>query len=183
MNTMRVLSTLPMAALVIVAVLAGGGGQCAAGAQTLRPYLGETAAEFEARKNGQVFRSAENQDAVTIPADRYGHYQLQISIGGQPIRMVVDTGASAIALSHEDALAVGLNVSKADFTRKVETANGPIEAAPVRLKLVTAGTIALEDVDALVLPPKRLGVSLLGMSFLNRLGGFEIANQVLTLRP
>jgi predicted aspartyl protease len=139
MNTTRFLRILPNAALVITAVLMGGGGLCAAGAPTLRPYLGETAAEFEARKNGQVFRSPESQDAVTIPADRYGHFQLQITIGGQPIRM--------------------------------------------RVKLVTAGTIAMEDVDALVLPPKRLGVSLLGMSFLNRLGGFEITNQVLTLRP
>ena len=64
----------------------------------------------------------------------------------------------------------------------ISTANGIVAAASVRLAEVKVGDIAVRGVEALVLPPGKLGTSLLGMSFLKRLGGFEIAQGRLILK-
>jgi aspartyl protease family protein len=96
--------------------------------------------------------------------------------------MLVDTGASIVALSYDDARAVGLSVHPAAFTRKLSTANGVVEAAPVQIREIRVGEIVARNVDAVVLPRGRLETSLLGMSFLKRLGGFEIARGRLTLK-
>ena len=96
--------------------------------------------------------------------------------------MLVDTGASFVALSHEDAAMLGLKVSQKDFTRRSSTANGVVETAPVRIKEIRIGDIAVRDVEAVVLPPRALSTSLLGMSFLKRLEGFEVAKGRLVLR-
>jgi len=96
--------------------------------------------------------------------------------------MLVDTGASIVALSYEDAETVGIRVTANDFTAQLRTANGVVEAAPVRLPEIRVGDILVENVDAVVLPRGRLGTSLLGMSFLRRLRGFEMSQGRLTLR-
>ncbi len=96
--------------------------------------------------------------------------------------MLVDTGASLVALSHEDAALLGIRVSQKDFTRRSSTANGVVETAPVRIKEIRIGDIVMRDVDAAVLPPRALNTSLLGMSFLKRLDGFEISKGRLLLR-
>jgi aspartyl protease family protein len=64
----------------------------------------------------------------------------------------------------------------------VSTANGVVQTAPVRIREIRVGDILVRDVEAVVLPPRALGVSLLGMSFLRRLEGFEIAKGRLVLR-
>ncbi len=119
---------------------------------------------------------------VILSADLAGHFTVHPSLDGRRIRMLVDTGASQVALSYEDALKVGLRPEARDFTRKVSTANGIVAVAPVRLGEVRVGEILVRNVDAVVLPDGRLGTSLLGMSFLKRIGGFEIARGQLTLR-
>jgi len=119
---------------------------------------------------------------VAVAADLQGHFLVHPSIDGRRIRMLVDTGASIVALSYEDAETVGIRVTANDFTAQLRTANGVVEAAPVRLPEIRVGDILVENVDAVVLPRGRLGTSLLGMSFLRRLRGFEISQGRLTLR-
>ena len=125
---------------------------------------------------------AESGSRVVVSADLRGHFVVHPTLDGKRVRMLVDTGASFVALSHEDARLAGISVSARDYTRPISTANGIVAAASVRLADVKVGDIAVRGVEALVLPPGKLGTSLLGMSFLKRLGGFEIAQGRLILK-
>lgn len=119
---------------------------------------------------------------LTISGDLRGHFFVHPTIDGRRVRMLVDTGASQVALSYEDARAAGLRLKPGDFTRFSSTANGVVAVAPVRIREMRLGDIVIRDVEALVIPPGRLDTSLLGMSFLRRLNGFEIGQGRLTLR-
>jgi aspartyl protease family protein len=119
---------------------------------------------------------------VTVSADLAGHFVVHPSLDGRRVRMLIDTGASIVALSYEDAQMAGIAFSRANFTRKLATANGTVDAAPVRIREIQVGDIVVRNVDAVVLPQGRLATSLLGMSFLKRLDGFEIARGQLTLK-
>jgi aspartyl protease family protein len=87
--------------------------------------------------------------------------------------MLVDTGASYVALSAEDADRLGVTPRPSDFTMTMYTANGRAKAAPVRLHAVHVDTLSVYDVDAVVAQPGAMNGSLLGMSFLRRLTRFE----------
>jgi aspartyl protease family protein len=119
---------------------------------------------------------------LTVSADLQGHFILHPTLDGRRVRMLVDTGASLVALSEEDARLAGITVAERDFSRTIQTANGLVRAAPVRIREMRVGDILVRDVEAVVLPAGRLGTSLLGMTFLRRLGGFEISQGRLTLR-
>jgi aspartyl protease family protein len=164
-----------------IAQIALLGGALAQDAAMLTPRIGETVQEFEARKRG-IKLSRPAGDVVTIAADRRGHFYLDPTLDGRPIRMVVDTGASVVALTYEDAERLGVRLSQQDFTLKMSTANGLVEGAPYRIGEVRIGELAVPDVEAIVLPRGRLEVSLLGMSFLKRLSGFDISQGRLNLR-
>ncbi len=119
---------------------------------------------------------------IVVSADLRGHFVVHPMLDGRRIRMLVDTGASLVALSHEDALLAGVRVQPRDYTQRIATANGIVLAAAIRFAEVKLGDITIRGVDALVLPPGKLGTSLLGMSFLIGLGGFEIAQGRLILK-
>src|SRR5437016_3823313 len=76
----------------------------------LVPRLGETTAEFEARINGLPRpTTTAAPSVVTIPADAKGHFFVQAKINGTRVRMMVDTGATGVVLSREDARSLGIN--------------------------------------------------------------------------
>lgn len=126
--------------------------------------------------------SLARERALTLSADLRGHYVAHPSVNGQTVRMLVDTGASLVAISGEDAAKLGLRVGPRDFTMPLQSANGTVRGAPVRIDEIRIGDISVRGVEAVVLPPGLLGTNLLGMSFLRRLRGFEIASGRLTLR-
>jgi len=111
-----------------------------------------------------------------------GHYVVDADINNQRIRVLVDTGASAVALSYEDAELVGLHPNLLEFNVPVSTANGVEKAARAKLSRVEIDGVKVEDVDALVAPRGALSGTLLGMSFLSRLSSFQSENGVLTLK-
>lgn len=111
-----------------------------------------------------------------------GHYWAQADVEGRAVRMLVDTGASVVALTRADALRLGLRLEPSDFTQTVETASGPVMAAAVELDHVSVAGARVEDVRALVVE-EGLPHSLLGMSYLGRLSAFEARPNGLTLRP
>jgi aspartyl protease family protein len=126
--------------------------------------------------------TAQSGNRIEVSADLRGHFVVHPTVDGRRVRMLVDTGASVVVLSHEDAGIVGIRVSSRDYTRRIDTANGVVQAAPVRFSEVKVGDISVRGVDALVMPPGKLATSLLGMSFLKRLAGFEIAQGHLILK-
>ena len=94
----------------LIAFALGTGQAFAQTASTLVPRIGETAQEFEARQRG-IKLTRPSSDIVTIAADRRGHFFLDPILNGRSIRMVVDTGASVVALTYEDAERVGARLS------------------------------------------------------------------------
>lgn len=121
-------------------------------------------------------------NALTLHADSRGQFATDVTVDGRHLRMLVDTGASVCAFSLEDAERLGIRVTERDFTSRSQTANGVVAVAPVRVPVIRVGNITVRDVEAVVMPRGRLSTSLLGMSFLRRLGDVRIANGQLTLR-
>ncbi len=130
----------------------------------------------------QAVSTRTSSDQMEIMADPLGHYVTDAEIDGHLIRVLVDTGASLVALKSEDAAALGFIRSKEDFKVKVTTANGVASAALAHLWRVRIGAIQIYDVDALVFPPGVLAQNLLGMSALRKLGSFEISAGRLVLK-
>ena len=125
-----------------------------------------------------VLRPSSNHSLV-YRADRRGHFILTAAINGAAIRVVVDTGASLVALTLEDARAAGINRSEMRFDRITHTANGAARFALVILREIQLGQLSVENVPAAVI--ENLDQSLLGMSFLTRLKSFEIREGALTI--
>ncbi len=126
--------------------------------------------------------------AVSIRVGKNGHYVVEAVIAaasgdvGVPLRFLVDTGASDVVLSPRDAVRLGFDVKTLDYTKTYRTANGMVKGAPVRLSRITIGPLTIGDVRASVNgAPMRL--SLLGMSFLNRLSGYDVSRDTMVLRP
>jgi len=111
-----------------------------------------------------------------------GHYWAQGQVNGAPVRFLVDTGATAVALKPDDAQRLGFDLDRLRYGYTVMTAAGPARAAAVRLASVSVAGAKLDDVDALVIE-KGLDASLLGMSYLGRLSSFQATRQALFLRP
>jgi aspartyl protease family protein len=118
-------------------------------------------------------------NTLSYRADQRGHVMLEAAVNGAPTRFLVDTGATIVALTPSDAAAAGLGRSNLSFSATVSTANGVARAAPVKLREVRIGQLALPDVPAMVI--ENLGVSLLGQSFLKRLDAYEMRDGVLTI--
>ncbi len=117
----------------------------------------------------------------TLQAFPDGHYYATADVNGRALDVMVDTGASVVALTYEDAERAGLRLKRSDFTARVNTANGPAAVAPVMLDSVSIGRITVRDVRAAVSEPGRLEKTLLGMSFLSRLNRMDISRERLTL--
>ena len=117
---------------------------------------------------------------VTKAAD--GHYWATADVNGSAVRFLVDTGATAVALTANDAKRLGLDLSKLTYGVPVTTADGKTMAAQVKLRTVTIAGARVENVDALVLQ-SGLETSLLGMSYLGLLSSFEATRTALILKP
>jgi aspartyl protease family protein len=125
-----------------------------------------------------VLRPSSNRTLV-YRADRRGHFSLTATVNGAPIRVVVDTGASLVALTLDDARAAGIGRSELLFNQVTQTANGRVRFAPVMLREIRIEQLSIENVPAAVI--ENLDQSLLGMSFLKRLKSFEMREGALTI--
>jgi aspartyl protease family protein len=112
----------------------------------------------------EIYRSASSTD----------FYIREVRVNEALVPMVLDTGASTIVLTQDDAKAAGLPLALLDYTVSIDTANGRTRAAPLKIKLIGIGDIEEHSVDALVAQAGTLRTSLLGMSFLNRLQSWEV---------
>ncbi|GAC1560320.1 MAG: hypothetical protein NVS2B5_24100 [Beijerinckiaceae bacterium] len=96
--------------------------------------------------------------------------------------MIVDTGATEVALSYEAAAALGIALHASDFTMTAHTVGGVLRVAPIRLKEVRVGDVAVRNVMASVaMPGEQRMDSLLGMTFLSKLSRLEMASGRLVL--
>lgn len=117
---------------------------------------------------------------VSIPRTN-GQFFAQGRVNTGSVRFLIDTGASTVALTLEDARRSGVDVNRLVYDRAVETANGRAMAAEVMLKEVRIGGVRVTNVRALVLS-EGLHISLLGMTYLGELQKVEVMPNQLILR-
>jgi aspartyl protease family protein len=131
------------------------------GGQRLRLEIGATPVSLG---SGAPAPGAGNR--IVLPIGTGGHFTSAGSINGRPVMFMVDTGASLVAISQQEAQRIGLRFQDAP-RGIVQTANGQVPAHRVRLSSIRIGDVQVYEVDAVVMPAS-MGMVLLGNSFLNR---------------
>lgn len=170
-----------VSAAILAAVAVGSAVISAQAVVWLSPRAPDLrAARAEARTNlsfGEI-QAATGERTIAKSGD--GHFWAKGLVNGAPVRFLVDTGATAVALTPEDAQRLGIRMGDLQFGSRVVTAGGQARAAPVKLASVSVAGAELKDVEALVIE-KGLDASLLGMSYLGRLSRFEGTRNTLVL--
>lgn len=121
------------------------------------------------------------ENIIVIHANREGHFATKAAINNEDALLMVDTGATFVALSYETAQDIGLNIHDSDFDKVARTANGVSKVAHVNLDEITIGDITVTDIKAIVVEPGKLDINLLGMNFLSKLKRFEFSGRKLLL--
>jgi aspartyl protease family protein len=119
---------------------------------------------------------------LMVTKDNDGGFYVTGQVNGQPVRFLVDTGASDIVLAPADAQRLGIDLSALQFSKSVETANGVGLGAPYTAARFTVGSIELADTPMSV-NKAAMSSSLLGMAFFNRLQSFRFEGNRLYLKP
>ena len=172
---------LKLASVAVVAAASAVGSAAAVVAMSPKPIELRAAraeapfvAAFEAPRGHAASRA--------ILKSNDGHFWADGEVNGRTVRFLVDTGATAVALTPDDAARLGIDPAELHYGYKVVTAGGQIRAASVRLASITVAGARLDNVDALVIE-KGLDTSLLGMTYLGRLSRFEATRGALVLQP
>ena len=117
---------------------------------------------------------------VVIPRGWRDHFFVGGDVAGKPLRFIVDTGASSVAISRSDAAAIGIDPATLTFDKQAMTASGPIAVASVTLPRLRIGDIQLMDVTADILDTQD-GIAMLGQTFLDRIDKVSIEGDRMTL--
>ena len=117
---------------------------------------------------------------VRLERENNGHFYVHGEVNGQLARFVVDTGASMVALTMEDAERLGVPYNEAEFEIVGTGASGPVRGQMVKLDRVVVEGREVTEVSGAVL--EGLEISLLGQSFLSRIGSVEMSGDYMILR-
>ncbi|MEP3891479.1 MAG: TIGR02281 family clan AA aspartic protease [Hellea sp.] len=146
-------------------------------------FMPEQSPQQEIEIKERIVPQQINQGSVvSIPKSRSdGQFWADATVNSGYVRFLIDTGASAVALTKEDAQKAGLRLHELTYDVPIRTAGGRNMAARVRLKSIAVGSITLRNVEALVVP-EGLETSLLGMTYLGQLQKVEATPSALLLR-
>lgn len=136
--------------------------------------------DVERHLGAQSISTTDDGNRINIPVSRDGHYRLQLAVNNVLVDFVVDTGATDIVLSKQDARKIGINVDTLNYLGRASAANGVVETAAITLDMIQIGSVTDSNVRAVVNGGDLFG-SLLGMGYLQRWGRIEIANDMLIL--
>ncbi|MEP3047514.1 MAG: TIGR02281 family clan AA aspartic protease [Roseibium sp.] len=120
---------------------------------------------------------------ILIVRDAGGHFVVDGKTNGASIQFLLDTGASAVVLSYQDARSAGYRDRDLSFTVPVSTANGRTLVAPVKIDTITIGDHTLRNIRGFVARDGSLEASLLGMTALDRLRSWRIEGDRLIMTP
>jgi clan AA aspartic protease (TIGR02281 family) len=170
---------------LVVAVVAGAGFAMLQGREWSPEFAVRDAGGERDEARAARARALDHGDAgdleQVIDAGPHGQFLVEAVVNGVPIDFMVDTGASHVVLTLQDARKLGFTPAQLDFTQEFESANGTVRAAPVELRELRIGQLRLFDLEAAV-NGGPLPISLLGMTFLQRLSSYEVARGRLILR-
>lgn len=117
----------------------------------------------------------------TVLEKKYnGHFYVDAKVNGELVNFVVDTGATVVALTVEDARRIGIPFEENRFTVVAEGASGPVRGQNFKIASVSIDGKTVMDLEGSVL--EGLGVSLLGQSYLSRISSVQMAGDYMTLR-
>ena len=119
---------------------------------------------------------------VEVARTSAGDFAIAAQINGARVHMVLDTGASSVVLTQDDAKAAGLPLDLLDYTVSIDTANGRTRAAPVTLDRIADRQPGREFGRSAGGAARPAQTSLLGMSFLNRLQSWQVNGDRLVLQ-
>lgn len=166
-----------MAVFVGLVFAPGGAGDNAAELFAPPPQVvAQTSNDTEAGKDYSAWVAG----TTTLPRAADGHFYADARVNGTPVRFLVDTGASTIALTGRDAAAMGLAWDPAAVTVVAQGASGPVYGVTVMLDRVELGHHSATQVPAMVIP-EGLGISLLGQSFLSTVPAVKMAGETMVL--
>ena len=133
------------------------------------------------RAPAETVAVATGERKVVLTRGSTGHFFTEAKVNGKPgVRFIVDTGASTVALSVEDAVRIGIKVEPSRFEIIGEGASGPVRGHPIRIESIDIDGIRAENVRGVVLEGSNL--SLLGQSFLASVDQVSISGEYLSLR-
>jgi aspartyl protease family protein len=115
-----------------------------------------------------------------LQREENGHFYVHAKVNGELVRFLVDTGASGVSLTEDDARRVGVKFSPSEFEVVAQGAAGPIRGKLVTLKSVDIEGKRVTDVRGAVLHGSE--ISLLGQSYLSRIGEVEMRGGYMVLR-
>ena len=117
---------------------------------------------------------------LVLQAGAHGHFTVDATVDGQTLTFLVDTGASSIYLTPQDAARLGWTPPRLTYSERYSSAAGEVRAAPVTLRSLRIGQLELYDLPASV-GEQQSSVSLLGMTFLKRFDSYEVRGDRLIL--
>ncbi|MEO7814809.1 MAG: TIGR02281 family clan AA aspartic protease [Sphingomicrobium sp.] len=117
---------------------------------------------------------------TTLNRSSNGHFFADAQVNGMTVHFLIDTGASGVALTTEDARRVGLQFSEIDFTPVGSGASGEVRGKLVSLDQVSLAGHSVDNVSGVILEGGE--ISLLGQSFLSQMGTIEISGDRMTIR-
>jgi aspartyl protease family protein len=141
----------------------------------------ESVAVLQTAASGSISSPVSSGGTVTLPADAGGHFVTTIQLNGKPVKGMIDTGATSIAINETTARRLGFSANSLRFEHPVQTANGETKVAVVMLDRVELDGIRVRNVQAVVGRDEALSGTLIGMSFLKRLSSFKVENGTLRL--
>ena len=144
------------------------------------PQAGESHILDRFGASAQTSPTAVAGQGTTLDRSPDGHFYADAQVNGMPVRFMVDTGATGVALSTEDAQRVGLQFFSSEFSAVGRGASGEVRGKIVTLDRVTLGGKSVEQVSGAILEGSEM--SLLGQSFLSRMGTIEISGDRMVIR-
>lgn len=121
--------------------------------------------------------------SILIVRDASGHFVVDGRVNGSRTSFLLDTGASAVVLTFNDAKRAGYNPDELSFTVPVSTANGRAMVAPIQIDTISVGDHTLRNVRGFVARDGSLAGSLFGLTALDRLRSWRIEGDRLIMNP
>jgi aspartyl protease family protein len=121
-------------------------------------------------------------EAIELKRLDDGHYWLQVEINGNPVKFMIDTGATTTAVNSKTALEAGIEVDNGGFPVLINTANGTVQAQRGKANSLEIGPLTIENHNVVV--SESFGdTNVLGMNFLDSLKSWKVENNIMTLQP
>ena len=147
-----------------------------------KPGLVATAVETGSR-TGVERDSPIGLKEMVIQRQPNGHFYVDGTVNGQSVRFLVDTGATTVALTADDAGRAGLQFNPGEFQQIGYGASGPVMGKQVVLDSVALGRNEVTGVRGVIMADAAgLNISLLGQSYLERIGSVSISGDEMVLR-